>query len=501
MQTLAHLGAAVVDQHRSVLVDVHQRAGLVEGGQVERDPELDRGHPDGPLGVRVARVERRDLGPPAVQLAGLGHLVPDGTDPVRVPDRLAVRRGLALAVEVAPAQLVRRESEQWCAATEDVLDHDHPLRAAEPAERGLRRLVRLRDPAVDPDVRDPVRVVDVAQRPRQHRLGQIEAPPTVGGQGRLERDQPAVVVETDPPLGVEAVPLARHREVLGAVEPQSDGASGQDRAERRDRGEPVRLHLLASEAAAHPQALHRDLVVVPAEHVGDDLLRLRRVLGAGLDEDLAALVDVRQGAVGLQVEVLLTGELEAAGEHMLGRPETLVDVAALHGRLGALELAGGDGVLDVDQRRLGLDLDHYRRRAEPGRLDRLAEHVADGVSEEPDLGREQRLVVLHARVVDAGHVVRGQHPDHAGHVVGRLHVESGDRALRHEHLHGVGVQAVLGPGDQVVGVERPPGDVQRGGLVRERLAHLVAVGAGLGSLRELTHRCAPAVLWSVENWS
>ena len=50
------------------------------------------------------------------------------------------------------------------------------------------------------------------------------------------------------------------------------------------------------------------------EHVGDDLLGLRRVLGAGLDEDLAALVDVGQRGVRLQVEVLLAAELELAGE-------------------------------------------------------------------------------------------------------------------------------------------------------------------------------------------
>ena len=131
--------------------------------------------------------------------------------------------------------------------------------------------------------------------------------------------EPAVVVEADPPLGVEAVPLAGHGQVLGAVQPQPDRPAGDHRAERGDRGEAVRLHLLAAEPAAHPQALHGDLVARPAEHVGDDLLRLGRVLGAGLDEDLPALVDVGQGAVGLQVEVLLAGELEHAGEDVRRR--------------------------------------------------------------------------------------------------------------------------------------------------------------------------------------
>ena len=38
----------------------------------------------------------------------------------------------------------------------------------------------------------------------------------------VERLEPAVVVEPDLPQRVEAVPLARHRHVLGAVEPQPD---------------------------------------------------------------------------------------------------------------------------------------------------------------------------------------------------------------------------------------------------------------------------------------
>ena len=93
----------------------------------------------------------------------------------------------------------------------------------------------------------------------------------------------------DLPLGVEPVPLAGHGEVLRAVEPQPHRAAGQRGAERGDRGEAVRLHLLAAEPAAHPQALHGDLVAragpararrSPASRDGCCVLRL--------DEDLPA---------------------------------------------------------------------------------------------------------------------------------------------------------------------------------------------------------------------
>ena len=108
VQALAHLGAAVVDQHRAVLVDVHQRAGLVERGQVERDAELHRRHRQPALGVRVRRVERGDLGlAPAAKSLRSSQDRPDVRQPLGVPDRLPVRRGLARLVEVAPAQLLR----------------------------------------------------------------------------------------------------------------------------------------------------------------------------------------------------------------------------------------------------------------------------------------------------------------------------------------------------------------------------------------------------------
>ena len=199
-----------------------------------------------------------------------------------------------------------------------------------------------------------------------------------------------------------------------------------------------------------------------AEHVRDDLLGLRRVLRAALDEDLAVLVDVRQRAVGLEVEVLLAGELELAAEHVGGSGEAVLDVAALH-RAAAppWKLSAAIASLDGDERRQRLVLDLDRGRAEPGGLQRLAEHPADRVAEVHDLGREQRLVVLDAGVVDAGHVVGGEHPDDPGHVERRSTSSRVTRAWACGDLHGVGVQAVVGPADQVVGVERRAGDVQR----------------------------------------
>ena len=59
-QALAHLGAAVVQQHRAVAVDVDQRAGLVVMRRGERDAELDRRQRDAALDDRAGAIPRGD---------------------------------------------------------------------------------------------------------------------------------------------------------------------------------------------------------------------------------------------------------------------------------------------------------------------------------------------------------------------------------------------------------------------------------------------------------
>ena len=197
----------------------------------------------------------------------------------------------------------------------------------------------------------------------------------------------------------------------------------------------------------------------------------RRVLRARLDEDLAVLVDQRQRGLGLQVEVLLAADLQLAAEPV-GRPlQRGGRVAAADRPLVALVAAGRDGVVHADQRgqRLVLGLD-VRRPLARG-LQRLAEHPADRVPVVHDLAREQRLVVLLAGVVEAGHVLRGQHPDHAGHVVRGLGAQPGDPRVRVRGLHRPGVQRALRPAGQVLGVQRGAGHVQAGALVRDREPH------------------------------
>ena len=319
-------------------------------------------------------------------------------------------------------------------------------------------------------VRDPVGVVDVAQRPGEHRLAQVEAPAAVGGQRRRQADESAVVVEPDLPRGMEAVPLAGHGEVVGAVEPDPDRPSGERCPECGNRCEAVRLHLLAAEAAAHAQALRGDVVALHAEHVRHDLLGLGGVLGAALHEHLPALVDQGQRGVGLEVEVLLPGHLGDALEDVGRGGQRGVDLPALDHRAGSLEALGLDRLGQRDHRRKRLVVDDDGLGTEPGGLEGLPQHPAHGLPDEHhDLG-EERLVVLDAGIVDPRHVLGGEHAHHPGDVERRGGVEPGDPRVRVRRADRVGVQDVVRPVDQVVGVERLSGDVERRALVGQRTA-------------------------------
>ena len=255
-----------------------------------------------------------------------------------------------------------------------------------------------------------------------------------------------------------------------AVQPQPDRSAGQDRAERRDRGEAVRLHLLATEAAAHPQALHGDVMALESEHVRHDLLGLGRVLGAALHEHLAALVHERDRGVGLEVEVFLPGHLGDAAEDVGRTGQPLLDVAAGDDGLAALEALGGDRLGQRHDRgqRFVVDLDG--RGSQACRLEGVGEHPADGVPHEHhDLG-EERLVVLHPGVVGAGHVVGGQDPHHARHRQRGVGAKTDHPGVGVRRADRVGVQHVVRAVHQVVGVERVPGDVQGRALVGQCLA-------------------------------
>ena len=306
VQPLAHLGAAVVHEDRAVVVDVHQRARLVEVLHVERDAELHRREGDALLQYRARRVEGRDLLAACRVVAGRDQLVGQRLDDV-VLDLLAIRREVVrlAAVVVGAAHRQRVLAELARDRVEDHLDGDRALRAAEAAERGVALRVGARAVAVDRHVGQPVRVVEVAQRARHHRARQVGAEAGVGHHVDLGAEHAAVVVVADLVAVLEAVAAAGDEEVVVAIEPQLHRAIELLRGNGGHAGRQRRLRLLAAEATAHAPALDVHMVRVQLQRMRHRVLHLSRMLRRAVDLDAVVLQRHRVGDLAFEVELLL----------------------------------------------------------------------------------------------------------------------------------------------------------------------------------------------------
>ena len=267
-----------------------------------------------------------------------------------------------------------------------------------------------------------------------------------------EPDELAVVVEAGLPDQVEAGSLSGDRDVLVAVQAHANRPAGDGRAERRDRREPVRLRLFAAEATPHAQRLHGDRVVAQAENVGDDLLGFTRMLGAALDVELPAFVEVRQRCVGLEIEMLLAEVLVVTFEDVRGIGKGGLDVSATRHPRCSLERSGLDRFRDGDQRRQRLVVDLDRRGTETGGLRRLGQNPAHRVSVVHHLTGEERFVAEDAGLIALGHVLRRQHVHHTGHREGGLGAHRGDSRVSVGRLHRPRGQGVRPAEGDVVGV-------------------------------------------------
>ena len=265
-QALPHLGAAVVQMDGAVGIDMHQRAGLIEMDERERDAEHHGRQRDAALEDRALGVELGDFLATRAIVAGGFQLGDHRGQRVEILDDLVVGRHRAAgAIEIRLAHVERIEAALARDAVDHPLDRDHALRAAEAAIGGVGDGVGLQPARGDPGRRQPVaiggmehRAVDDAER----EVGRTAA-------ARVEHhvidgDHAALVV-ADAPVGAEIVALAGHGEIVVAVEPDLARPPGDARRHRGDRRPLAGLALLAAEAAAHAARLDGDERVGNAE--------------------------------------------------------------------------------------------------------------------------------------------------------------------------------------------------------------------------------------------
>ncbi len=475
VQALAHLGAAVVDQDRAVDVHVHQSARLVEVRHVERDAELHRRQRDAALEHRAPGVEGGDLLTAPCVVAGLEQTVHQAVDDV-VVDLLQVRRGVSIrrAVEVGASHLDRILAERACDLVENGFDRDRALRAAEAAESGVALRVGLRRVAVHRHVRQPVRVVEVAQRACHHRPRQVGREPGVADQVDLGAEHAAAVVEADRVVVFEPVAPAGDQKIVVAIGPQLHRHAEAPRGDRRGTREDRALRLLAAEAAAHAPAGHVHPMRIDAERVRHDVLHLGGMLRRAVHPHAAVLERHRVGDLPFEVELLLAADRQRALQPARRGGDRGLRVAAhdVHRRQHVLLL--GVRVARRQHRRQRVDGNHFlgqcRRAAR--RIARARQHHEHRLAEVPHRAVGEDRIVVHDRaaVVAAGDRIGAERVDHAGQLAHGIEIDRLQAPVRHRRQAERGVQRA-GELGHVVDVGRFAGHVQVGGLVRVRHAH------------------------------
>ena len=217
---------------------------------------------------------------PAAEVDGALELVDHALDDV-VLDRHAVGRDVvaADAVVVARRDRVDRQAEAARDRVDDGLDREHALRPAIAAERRVRHGVGLARQAAEAEVRQPVAIVGMAQRAREHGRRVVGDVAAVGRQREIEREDAPVVVEADVVADQERMALAGRAHVVVARQPQLHRPPRLPGQHRGDAGDDGRLALLAAEGAAHAPHLDGHGVERQAEQMRDAVLHLGRMLG------------------------------------------------------------------------------------------------------------------------------------------------------------------------------------------------------------------------------
>ncbi len=471
-ETLAHLRAAMIHLYAAVAIDQHQRAALIEKCGGERNAELYGSDGDSAFAVRMLEVEASDVGSPLGEPAALHQLPPEDRDARRVFHRLAVVRGLPFPVEVPFAHHLGSKSQPPRSLVEHAFDHHHPLRTAETPERGLRRLIRPAYEARHVDRGQVVAIIHVEHRAPHHRLREVEAPATVGIQLQHETAQPAIVVEPGAVSSEKRMPLSGERDVERARQSHAHRPASFPRAQSGQRRPHIRLRLLAAEGAAHAQTLDRDLAAWDPEHLRGDGLGFAGMLRRGIDGYATRFVQPCDGALRLQIKMLLTADSQLAVKLMRAGVDGGLRVAALQPQRPDVKSAGFDGLLDAEHGRQRPIFHAHSRSAEPGSLQAFGQHPRDRLAEVHYLGREQRLVMpRHARVVRARYIGGGERGHHAGLFHGRGGIQLLDDRVRVRRKHRPGVQNSGEAPGQVVRVQRLTRDMAVRAFVRYRIAH------------------------------
>ena len=331
MQALAHLGAAVVDQHAAVGIHMHQSAGLVELGGGKADAEFHGRECQSALQDWLRRVPGGDLGAARPVIAVLRQLRDQRLQDV-VFHRHAVVRGIAFgaSVEVTQAHIQRVQAQGSRDVAQNHFRDHHALRPAEAAKRGVALLMGFAAVGVDRHMLQEIRVVSVEDGAVRHRAAEVGAEAAVHQLRDLQAQNPPAGVKAHVVVVAERVALAGDHEVIVAVQPQFHRPPHFARRQRGPYRQMPGLRLFAAEAPAHAAADDAHRVQRNVQRMRHPVLHFARVLGAAVDQPLAVFLRQRIRDLPFQVKVFLPADVQRAAQDMGRCGQSLRRIAPAH---------------------------------------------------------------------------------------------------------------------------------------------------------------------------
>ena len=354
---------------------------------------------------------------------------------------------IPLTQQVPPLQLLGRHAQLAGRGPHRGLEHEDPLRPAEPAEGGVGRQVGAAARGHHAHVRHGVGVRGVEQGALENRDRQVRRAARILVELRLVRDEAAGVVEAEAEVRLVGVTLAGDAEVLAAVRAGAHRAAGPQRGHRGEARPERGLVLLAAECPAQADHVDLDGGHRQAEHSGDRLLDRRRRLGAGVDHHAAGVGGDGQGGLGLHRHVLLGADRGDPGHHRGTPLPRGIHVPGGPGAGRHDEAPGGERLAGVEDGGHLLEVRGHRMRAAPRGLGGLRQHEGVRFPDAVHLPvRQHRLAGQGVSdLVLAGDVRGGEDGQHAGDRERRRGVHRREPGVRVRRDRGVGVQAAGRP--------------------------------------------------------
>jgi hypothetical protein len=243
-----------------------------------------------------------------------------------------------------------------------------------------------------------------------------------------------------------------------------------------------------------PPNLDRHRMRADAEHGGDHMLDLARMLGRDQQRHVLVLAGDGERDLAFEVEMLLTADRHRAFQPARARGHGRRDIAAFElERVGDEPAAGRTRGGDVEERGLFGVLCLRQHGGMAGLFARFGDHCEERLAVEPDpIGREDRLVMAMRRgdVVGAGNIGRRQHRNDAGRGTHRIEIERGELPMGDPAQAEIGVKQAFRRGD-VVDVEGLAGDMLGCGVVDAGTADRPGLGDDVELAARVSHGRPP----------